>query len=132
MTKFLSWLTGAPVEAVADYFKERQRLKQEVRLEKLRGKVLYERAKSERAAASEGYDRDWETLQIQNAGWKDEFTLLVLSIPMICVFIPPLAPYIADGFAKLEGTPDWYRWLVIMVYSATWGIRVWRRNALKP
>jgi hypothetical protein len=122
-------LLGKVAPDVVGYYRDKQKLKNERVLERLRGKIEYEKAKSQRAAASEGYDNNWETQQIQNSGWKDEFTLLVLSIPMILVFFPPTAPYIADGFDKLQGTPDWYRWLVIMIYAATWGIRVWRRQS---
>ena len=114
---------------VAGYYRDKQKLKHERELEKMRGKIEYEKAKSERAAKSEGYDNDWEKMQIANSGWKDEFTLLVLSIPMILVFVPQTSPYIADGFDKLAGTPEWYRWLVIMIYAASWGIRVWRRKS---
>jgi hypothetical protein len=122
-------LLGGFGEEVAGYYRDKQKLKHERELEKLRGKIQYEKAKSERAARSEGYDNDWELAQIRNSGWKDEFTLGVLSIPMILVFFPPTAPYIADGFDKLAGTPEWYRWLVVMIYGATWGIRIWRRKA---
>lgn len=122
-------LLGKVAPEVAGYYRDKQKLKHERRLEVLRGKIAYEKAKSDRAAASEGYDADWEIAQIKNSGWKDEFTLIVLSIPMIGVFIPGLEGYMAAGFQNLESTPDWYRWLIIMIYAATWGIRVWRRES---
>lgn len=122
-------LLGGFGENVVEYYKAKQTLKHERRLEVLRGKVLYEQAKSERAAKSEGYDADWEIAQIKNSGWKDEFTLIVLSIPMIGVFIPGLEGYMAAGFENLAETPDWYRWLIVMIYAATWGIRIWRRKS---
>lgn len=122
-------LLGGFGEEVAGYYRDRQKLKHERELEKLRGKIEYEKAKSRRAELSEGYDADWETLSIQNSGWKDEATWVVLSIPMVCVFIPPLQPYIQNGFDTLQTLPEWYRWLVVMIYAATFGIRVWRRKA---
>ena len=122
-------LLGSVAPEVAGYYRDKQKLKHERKLEILRGKIAYEKAKSERAAASEGYDHEWEIAQIKNSGWKDEFTLIILSIPMIGVFIPQLAPYMNEGFETLATTPDWYRWLVIMIYAATWGIRVWRRES---
>ena len=127
--KVISTITGQTVGEVLEYKAEKKRLQHERQLEKLRGKIAYEKAKSDRAAASEGYDADWELAQIKNSGWKDEFTLIVLSIPMIGVFIPWLQPFIKQGFADLATTPEWYRWLVIMIYAATWGIRVWRRKS---
>lgn len=120
-------LLGKVAPKVADYYIEKQKLKQEVELEVLRGKRAYEEAKSRRASESEGRDADWELESIRNSGWKDEWVLIVLSIPMICVFVPGLQGYIATGFDQLQTTPDWYRWLVGIIYAATFGIRIWRR-----
>jgi len=128
-TSIVGALLGKVAPKVADYYITKQTLKQEVELEVLRGKAAYEQAKTERAIRSEGYDNDWETLSIKNSGWKDEAVLIILSIPMVCVFVPTLQEYISIGFDKLASTPDWYRWLVIMIYAATFGIRVWRRKA---
>lgn len=71
-------------------------------------------------------DVEWESLQIQNSGWKDEWVMLLLSIPLVLVFTP-YAGHILEGFGVLAKTPDWYRWLVLMVFAAVYGIRVWRR-----
>ena len=121
-------LLGKVAPKVADYYIEKNKLKQEVELEVLRGKRAYEEAKSKRASESEGRDHDWELASIQNSGWKDELVIIVLTIPMVLVFIPNLAPYVLEGFEILETTPDWYRWLILMIYAATFGIRIWRRK----
>ncbi len=121
-------LLGKVAPKVADYYIKKQELAQEVKLEVLRGKAAYERAKSQRAEQSEGRDHEWEIESIRNSGWKDELVLIVLSVPMVAVFIPGLTTYIATGFEHLATTPDWYRWLVVMIYAATFGIRVWRRK----
>ena len=126
--KIIATLTGQTVEAVLEYKSTKRRLKANIELEKLRGKAEYERAKSQRASESEGRDAEWEKLSIQNSGWKDEWVLVVLSIPMILVFIPWTQPTIMTGFTALESTPVWYRILVATVYLATFGIRMWRRN----
>lgn len=128
MKKLLSWLTGAPVEQIGEYFRERQKLKHERELEVLRGKIAYEKAKTERAERSEGRDHEWELESIKNSGWKDEYVLIILSIPLVLVFIPFTQPMALDGFAALETTPDWYRWLIMLIFTATYGIRLWRRQ----
>ena len=128
-TKIAEGVFGGALDSYLEYKKQKRELRHQRDLEKLRGKIEYEKAKSERAAKSEGYDADWEIEQIRNSGWKDEFTLLVLSVPLVAVFIPPLQPYIENGFDALAATPDWYRWLIVMIYAATWGIRVWRRQS---
>jgi len=116
---------------VLDYKSKKRQLKADIELEKLRGKAEYERAKSTRAENSEGRDAEWESLSIANSGWKDEMVLIVLSIPMIMVFIPWTQPYIAAGFAALDDTPLWYRTTVMSIYLATFGIRLWRRDVNK-
>ena len=126
--KIIATLTGQTVEAVLNYKQEKARLKGEIELEKLRGKAEYERAKSQRASESEGRDHEWELESIRNSGWKDEWVLVVLSIPMIGAFIPGIQPYITEGFASLETTPLWYRVTVGSIYLATFGLRMWRRD----
>lgn len=125
----VSGLLGKVAPKVADYYIQKSELKHERAMEKIKGKIAYEKAKTERAMKSEGYDADWEMASIRNSGWKDEFVLIILSVPMFFVFIPGLEPYILQGFEHLDKTPDWYRWLIMMIYAATFGIRIWRRKA---
>lgn len=127
-TKLIASLTGQTVESVLNYKSEKRRLKAEIQLEKLRGKAEYERAKSKRATESEGRDHEWETMSIQNSGWKDEWVLVLLSIPLVLVFIPATQPTVLTGFEALAQTPEWYRWLVMMIFAAIYGIRIWRRK----
>ena len=76
--KLLGALLGAPAEQVAEYFKEKQRLKSEFKLARLRARVAGERAKEARAIAADTNDHEWSLLQIQNSGWKDEFVLIIV------------------------------------------------------
>lgn len=121
-------LLGKVAPQVAQYYIEKQRLKHERELEKLRGKIAYEKAKTERAIASEGRDHEWELESIRNSGWKDEWVLILLSIPLVLVFIPATQEAVMHGFNTLAKTPEWYRWLVMLIFTAIYGIRVWRRN----
>lgn len=73
-------------------------------------------------------DASWELEQIRNSGWKDEAVLTVVSIPLVGCFIPAFADDILRGFEVLERTPDWFRWLVLIIFTAVYGIRVWRRQ----
>jgi hypothetical protein len=120
-------LLGKVAPKVADYYIQKQTLKQEVELEVLRGKAAYEAAKTKRASESEGRDHEWELESIRNSGWKDELVIIVLTIPLVLVFTP-LADVVLEGFRVLGTTPDWYRWMVMTIYAATFGIRVWRRK----
>ena len=128
INKILSAILGAPAEAVAEYFKEKQRLKAELRLKKLEGKVRVEEAKANMEIKKLDSDNAWEIEHIRNSGWKDEWVLILLSIPLVLVFIPHTQPYVVEGFKALAQTPEWYRWLILLIFTAIYGIRSWRRK----
>lgn len=121
-------LLGKVAPEVAGYYRDKQKLKHERELEKIKGKIAWEQALTRRAEASEGRDHEWELESIRNSGWKDEWVLVVLSIPLVLSFIPHTVVYVQMGFAALEQTPDWYRWMTLMVFGAVYGIRIWRRR----
>jgi len=123
-------LLGKVAPKVADYYIQKQQLKQQVELKRLEGKIAWELAKTKRAEASEGRDHEWELLSIQNSGYKDEWVLFLVSIPMVLSFIPAGQVYVVNGFQALEGTPQWYRFLVMSIFGAVYGIRLWRRKTL--
>jgi len=121
-------LLGKVAPEVAGYYRDKQKLEHERKLEILKGKLAYEAAKTARAEASEGRDHEWELESIKNSGWKDEWILILLSIPLVLVFIPQAQGYILIGFQNLAQTPDWYQWLVMLIFTAVYGIRIWRRK----
>ena len=128
----LSKIVGTLPEIVVDYYKEKKQLENQLQLEKLKGKIAYEAAKTQRAEASEGRDHDWEIEQIRNSGWKDEWVLVLLSIPLVTCFIPYTQEATLEGFNTLALTPDWYQWLIMAIFTAIYGIRLWRRKITLP
>lgn len=123
-------LLGTIPEGIIDYYKQKRKLKHDLELEKLRGKIEYEAAKTRRASESEGRDHEWELESIRNSGWKDEWVLILLSIPLVTCFIPHTQEATLQGFATLAQTPDWYQWLIMIIFCAIYGIRLWRRSPL--
>jgi hypothetical protein len=121
-------LGGGLGEAAVGYFAKRAELKQQLALAKLEGAIAVEKAKAEYRCKDLEYDNAWELEQIKNSGWKDEYVLVLLSIPLVMVFIPFAQPYVLEGFSVLDQCPEWYRWLLVMIFAATYGIRVWRRQ----
>jgi hypothetical protein len=115
---------------VATYVTRRMELK----AQEHQNKLEYLKAQGDRSAKliSEGLacDATWEleSLRAHSAGWKDELVLLVLTTPLVLCFIPGTAPYVLQGFNILAQTPDWFRWLVFIIFSAIYGIRIWRRQ----
>lgn len=115
---------------VADYYIQKQKLKQEVQLEKLRGKRAWEEALTKRASESEGRDHEWEIAQIKNSGLKDEWVLFLISIPLVLVFIPNTQQLVLNGFEVLSQTPVWYQGMIVTIFLAIYGIRRWRRKTV--
>lgn len=74
-------------------------------------------------------DAAWEQEFARQAGssWKDEFELLVLSIPLVMCFTP-FAYIVKRGFEAISETPSWFQFLVITIYLANYGIRYWRKT----
>ena len=122
------------VEPVADYYKRKQELKQA----KFEAQLKFEQAKGDRQAQliREGLaaDANWEMEFARQAAasWKDEYTLIVVSIPAVLAFMRSKwfdgPSIVADGFAALAATPTWYQILLCSMFGATVGIRWWRRT----
>jgi hypothetical protein len=68
---------------------------------------------------------DWEKIMASNMGasWKDEWILLLWSVPMVLCFVPGLVDYVYSGFQALEETPEWYRMAWGVIISASFGYR---------
>ncbi len=122
--KIVGTITGPAV----DYFKQKQKLKYDLKLKTLEGKITMEAAKANRVIKELDSDTAWELKQLEKQGWKDDWVLILISIPLVLVFIPSMAPYIFQGFAILATTPEWYRWLIMLIFTAIYGIRIWRRK----
>jgi len=58
--------------------------------------------------------------------WKDEYLLILLSVPVIMAFIPGLVPYALAGFAVIETMPGWYQWAMTGMIAATFGLRTFK------
>ena len=67
----------------------------------------------------------WEAAAVDQmkGSWKDEFVLLALMVPAICVFIGPLRPHIKEGFEVLATLPEYYRHLLYLACSVSLGVR---------
>ena len=74
---------------------------------------------------------EWNKTAMQKAGWRPGFLTIVLSLPMILVFIPVFVPYIKEGFMVLDTTPVWYRSAIAVMISSAFGFKKfadWQMN----
>lgn len=70
-------------------------------------------------------EADWDArAQADMAtSWKDEYLLILFSIPLVLSFFTNTQDDILKGFAILEQTPDWYILMITGIVSATFGLR---------
>lgn len=108
---------------VAAYFTRRMELKAAETVRRLELAEAVHAARLKAAAEGRQLDAEWERLAIQNAGWKDEYWTMALSVPLVLCFVPAFAPDVAAGFAVLESTPEWYRYSVGVAIAAAFGVR---------
>ena len=67
----------------------------------------------------------WEASAVDQmkGSWKDEFVLLALMIPAILVFIPGMTEHVERGFEALHSLPDYYKHLLYIACSVSFGVR---------
>lgn len=126
LTDFIGGLT-API---AGYFTRRMEIKAQDRQQERAIKQATVDRQIEMIKEGLHADMNWEMEFAKQAAssWKDEYTLLVVSIPLVMAFVPGLAPYVAIGFVAFAATPLWYQVMVQSIFYASWGMRLWRRN----
>lgn len=125
----LKFLSGGPAEQIGEYFNTRQRLKQQLKVTRLEGKIRLEEAKFQSSVRKQEIVHTWEMAQIANSGFKDEIVLAILALPYVGAFIPGVQKYVLVGFQYLEQMPYWAIGLTVTVFLAIYGIR--HKNASK-
>ena len=73
--------------------------------------------------ATADIDWDLEAIKASNNSWKDEWFAVILSLPLICAFIPSMVPYVQEGFNVLATMPDYYKVFLGGAISASFGIK---------
>jgi len=71
-------------------------------------------------------DENWDMQALQNSqsSWKDEYLLLVYSLPFIMAFFEPTQDYVRTGFTILsQSTPEWYRYSLGVMVASSFGVR---------
>ena len=68
---------------------------------------------------------DWERIMAEGSksSWKDEWFVIVLSIPLVLAFIPGAEGWVDRGFEQLSKAPDWYFYSLGIAISASFGVR---------
>ena len=68
---------------------------------------------------------DWELEAIKGSqnSWKDEWLVILFSVPLILAFIPGMEDVVSHGFQQLEQMPEWYQYSLGVIVAASFGVR---------
>ena len=112
----MEWQKRKTIE-VENESKERDR-QHELNLKKV--DIAFELAKQ-----GQQIEADWDTnaQQDMKTSWKDEFYVILFSIPLIMAFIPDMQDIVLKGFETLNKTPDWYMLLITGIVASVFGLR---------
>ena len=107
-------LLGPIVSGITGFFKDKAALK----AARLAGELSVIKSAAQNIA-------DWERVMAKGShnSWKDEYIMLIYSIPVVLIFIPQMQPYVITGFAALAELPDWYTGVFVAISLASFGIR---------
>lgn len=119
LAKIFGGAVAPIVNGVTGIIKEKQRRKSmQVELE---GAIQQQRLKN--IEAGRVAEVEWNKASISKAGWRPGFLTILLSIPMVLVFIPFMVQYVEQGFEALDKTPEWYRILIGVMVSSAFGVK---------
>ena len=115
----------ALIPAIADLAGGWLKGKAEEKAAQSRVKVAKAEAEAEVMKVAATHEAGWEKIMAEASkdSWKDEaWTILFIIIIGMC-FIPPLQPYVREGFAALDDTPEWFPYAVYASIAASFGLR---------
>jgi hypothetical protein len=67
----------------------------------------------------------WEASAVDQmkGSWKDELILICLLAPAVLVFVPGMVEHMERGFLALQQLPNYYKHLLYIACSASFGIK---------
>ena len=68
-------------------------------------------------------DWDIEMARSSASSWKDEWLVILFSIPLILAFIPGMEDVVRNGFEQLNKMPEWYEYSLGVIVAASFGVR---------
>ena len=110
-------LLGVASDAIGGYM-ETKKAKAKQKLVKIEAEteIVKQQIKGE-------IDWDVEAIKGSKVSWKDEYLTILFSIPLLLCFLPFTVEYVERGFAALAMTPDWYKYTLGVIVSASFGIK---------
>ena len=68
---------------------------------------------------------DWDITMAEGSkhSLKDEWLVILFSVPLLLAFIPGMEGVVERGFAQLQQMPDWYQYSLGVIVAASFGVR---------
>ncbi len=117
--KIFGGVAGAVVKTVGGVIERKQKRK----AQELEYKNAIHMQRLSNIQAGKVAEAEWNKASINKAGWRPGFLTILLSVPMVLVFIPFMVPYVENGFSALDKTPEWYRILIGVMVSSAFGVK---------
>jgi hypothetical protein len=113
----LQGIMGVASEAVGGYI--------ETKKAKAKQKLVQIEAETTLMEKQISGEIDWDIAAQKNSSgsWKDEYLTILFSIPLLLCFLPFTVEYVERGFEALAMTPDWYKYTLGVIVSASFGIK---------
>lgn len=129
LTNILGGLAGG-ITSVVDGWQRRQTARVEADVKRIEAEatiaVAQATATAELAKSAQANEAAWDLAmgsQMERS-WKDEWFVLLLSVPLVLAFVGPWgAKVVKDGFEALEVMPSWYYFSLGTAVAATFGMR---------
>ena len=110
-------LLGVATDAVKG-FVETKKAKAELKLTEIKATT---KLKEDQIAGKVKWEQS--AVDQMKGSWKDELILICLLAPATLVFFPGMTEHIEKGFIALQQLPDYYKHLLYIACSASFGIK---------
>lgn len=100
--------------------------KMEQKAAETKAKVAKAEAQAQIMLSQATSEADWEKVMAEGSrdSWKDEWLTILFSVPLILAFCGEWGrDIVEDGFVALNAMPDYYRYTLGAIVSASFGIR---------
>ncbi len=91
----------------------------------LEGKTAIQKANAQIKMKEATGEIDWDlaAMRASQNSWKDEYLVILFSIPLILAFIPGMEGVVQNGFEQLNKMPEWYQYSLGVIVAASFGVR---------
>ena len=113
------------------YFKRKQEAKNKAQERSEQLELAKVTAQIKRIESGDKSATQLDEISLKNRGWKDEYLLILTTLPLGLSFVPEWAYIVTEGFEALESVPEYYWYALGLIYIDTFGFRRMARMAVE-